>query len=151
MIDTPTLIQYAGDLFFIATTPSGHAFTIDPKGERKAAPGPLELLIAGVGSCTATDVVMILQKRREQLTEYRLEIRTERRADHPKAFTRIELKHILKGRNLSPAHVERAITLSTDKYCSAVATVRPTAEVVTLFEIHEDESPGAANPPETAA
>ena len=135
----PTIIQYAGDEFFIATTPSGHAITVDVKGGRRTAPGPLELFIAGLGSCTAADVISILQKKREQVTAYHVEIRTERREEHPRAFLRIDLKHVIQGRNISAESVERAIALSTDKYCSAVATVRPTAQIVTTYEIKSDE------------
>jgi putative redox protein len=131
----PTTIQYAGDEFFIATTASGHAIAVDVKAGRRAAPGPLELFITGLGACTAADVISVLQKKREQVTAYHLEIRSERREEHPRSFQRIELKHILRGHNLSAEAVERAIALSTDKYCSAVATVRPTAEVVTSYEI----------------
>src|SRR5579871_735163 len=141
MADTPTLIQYAGDEYFIATTPSGHAQTVDVKRGRKSAPGPLELFLAGLGSCTAADVISILHKKRQQVTDYRVEIRTQRRDDHPRAFVRIELKHIVRGTHLSAEAVARAIELSTHKYCSAVATVRPTAEVVTSYEVLEEGTP----------
>jgi putative redox protein len=134
----PTVIQYAGDEFFIATTPSGHAMTIDVKSGRKAAAGPLELFLTGLGSCTAADVISILHKKREQVTAYRVEIRSLRHDEHPRAFRRIELKHILHGVHLSAESVRRAIELSTEKYCSAVATVRATADVVTTFEIIEE-------------
>jgi len=147
MAEPITTLQYAGDDFFITTTPSGHALTIDVKGGRKSAPGPLELLICGVGACTAADVIAILQKKREHVTEYRVEIRTERREEHPRSFRRIELKHIVKGRNVSPASVARAVELSTNKYCSAVATVRPTAEVVTSFVVEEEAAPAEGSNP----
>jgi putative redox protein len=144
MSDTPTVIEYAGDEFLTVTTPSGHTQTVDVKSGRRAAAGPLELFIAGLGSCTAADVVSILHKKRQQVTGYRAEIRTTRRADHPRAFARIEIKHIVRGTQLSAEAVARAIELSTNKYCSAVATVRPTAEVVTSFEIVEEQpAPGA--------
>jgi len=139
MSGNPTVIQYAGDEFFIATTPSGHAQTVDVKSGRKAAAGPLELFLAGLGSCTAADVISILHKKREKVTDYRIEIHSERRDQYPRSFRRIELKHILRGVNLSAESVQRAIELSTEKYCSAVATVRPTAEVVTSYEIHPDD------------
>jgi putative redox protein len=133
-----TSIQYAGDDFFIATTPSGHAITIDMKGDRRAAPGPLELFLTGLGACTAADVISILHKKREKVTSYRVEIHSERREEHPRSFTRIELKHFVRGNHISAESVERAIALSTDKYCSAVSTVRPTAEVVTSYEIQQE-------------
>jgi putative redox protein len=135
---TATKIQYAGDDFFIATTSSGHALAIDVKGGRRAAPGPLELFITGLGSCTAADVISILQKKREQVTAYHVEICSERLDEHPRAFRRIELKHIIRGCNISAESVERAIALSTEKYCSAVATVRATAEIVTTYEIQDE-------------
>lgn len=134
----PTIIQFAGDDFFIATTPSGHALAVDVKGGRRSAPGPLELFITGLGSCTAADVISILQKKREQVTAYHIEIRTERREEHPRAFLRFDLKHVIRGHNISAESVERAIALSTDKYCSAVATVRPTAQIVTTYEIQPE-------------
>jgi putative redox protein len=134
-------IQYAGEEFFIGTTASGHAQLIDVRGSRKAAPGPLELFLLGLASCTAADVVSILQKKRERVTGYRIEISSDRRDEHPRLFRRIELKHIVRGHNLSAAAVERAIALSTDKYCSAVATVRPTAEVVATYEIEPAGEP----------
>jgi putative redox protein len=135
---TPTVIQYAGDEFFIATTPGGRALTIDVKSGRRAAAGPLELFIAGLGSCTAADVISVLHKKRQNVTAYRVEILTARRDEYPRAFRRIELKHILHGIHLSAEAVERAIALSTEKYCSAVATVRATAEIVTSYEIVEE-------------
>lgn len=138
MSDTPTIIQYAGDDFFIATTPSGHAQAIDIKGGRRAAAGPLELFLTGLGGCTAADVISILHKKRERVTAYRVEIRSERREEHPRSFRRIELKHILRGHNISAEAVQQAIALSTEKYCSAISTVRPTAEIVTGFEIQEE-------------
>ena len=138
MSDAITTIQYAGDDFFIATTPSGHALTVDVKGGRRAAPGPLELFLTGLGSCTAADVISILHKKREQVTAYRVEIRSERREEYPRSFRRIELKHIVRGHRVSAEAVQRAVALSTGKYCSAVSTVRPTAEVVTSFEIQEE-------------
>ena len=134
-VPAPAIIQYAGDEFFIATTPSGHALTIDVKGARRAAPGPLEMFLLGLGSCTAADVISILHKKREQVTDYRVEIRSERRDEHPRSFRRIELKHVLRGNQLSAEAVGHAIELSTQKYCSAIATVRATAEVGTSFEI----------------
>lgn len=134
-VPAPAIIQYAGDEFFIATTPSGHALTIDVKGARRAAPGPLEMFLLGLGSCTAADVISILHKKREQVTDYRVEIRSERRDEHPRSFRRIELKHVLRGNQLSAEAVGHAIELSTQKYCSAIASVRATAEVVTSFEI----------------
>ncbi|MDT7814378.1 MAG: putative redox protein [Acidobacteriaceae bacterium] len=142
----PTIVQHAGDEFLIATTPSGHAIAVDVKGGRKSAPGPLELFVAGLGSCTASDVIAILRKKREQVTAYHVEIRTERREEHPRSFRRIELKHVIRGHNVSSKSVERAIELSTEKYCGAISTVRATAEVVTTYEVRPDENSTVLQP-----
>jgi len=138
MGNVATIVRYSGDEFFTITTPSGHDLRVDVKSGRRASAGPLELFIAGLASCTAADVIAILHKKRQQVTAYSVEVHAHRRDDHPRAFTRIELKHIVRGKQISAEAVRRAIDLSTNKYCSAVATVRPTAEVVPSFEIVEE-------------
>lgn len=139
MTDYKATIQYAGDEFFIGTSPSGHAQVVDGKGERKAAASPMELLLIAVGACTAVDVVSILEKKRQIVTDYKIEVTGERRDEHPRAFTKIYVHHIVYGRSVSAQAVERAIRLSDEKYCSVAATVRPTAQVQTSFEIIEAE------------
>lgn len=132
------VIQYAGDEFFIGTTPSGHAQAIDTKSDRKAAPTPVEMLLVSVAACTAADVVSILEKKRQIVTEYKVEISGDRREEHPRAFTKFHIHHIVRGRDVSEHAVRQAIELSDTKYCSVAATVRPTAEITTSFEIIED-------------
>lgn len=135
--DYKSTIQYAGDEFFIGISPSGHAQAIDTKGDRKAAPTPVEMLLTSVGACTAADVVSILAKKRQEVTDYRVEVTGTRREEHPRAFTKMIIHHIVYGRNVSAQAVEDAIRLSDEKYCSVAATVRPTVEIVTSFEIIE--------------
>jgi putative redox protein len=134
-----TTIHYAGDEFFIGTSPSGSSITIDTKGDRHSAPTPLELLLIAVGSCTAVDVVSILEKKRQIVTDYKIELTAERRDEHPRAVTKININHIVYGRDVSAQAVADAIKLSDEKYCSVAATVRPTAEITTRFEIIENE------------
>ena len=136
MKDTKATIRYAGDDFFVAIPPSGHAIAIDKRGERSSAASPVELLLLALGACTAADVVDILRKKREQVTEYKVEVKGEKREEHPRSFRRIEVRHILTGRNLTETAVAHAIELSDQKYCSVAATLRPTAEIVTSYEIH---------------
>lgn len=131
-------VQYAGDDFFIGTTPSGHAQAIDTKTDRKTAPTPLEMLLVSVAACTAADVVSILQKKRQNITDYRVEIKGERREEYPQAFVKFYVHHIVYGRDVSEQAVAQAIELSDTKYCSVAATVRPTAEIETSFEIVEN-------------
>jgi len=135
--DYKATVQYAGDEFYIGTTPSGHAQTIDTKGERRAAPSPLEMLLVSVAACTSVDVVSILQKKRQILTDYKAEITGERRDEHPRAFIKLHIHHIVYGHDISEQAVAQAIELSDTKYCSVAATVRPTAEITTSFEIVE--------------
>jgi putative redox protein len=130
-----TTVQYAGDDFFIGTTPSGNSITVDVKGERKSAPSPLELLLISVASCTATDVVSILEKKRQDVTDYKVEITGERREDFPRRFTKFHIHHIVYGRDVSEQALAQAIELSDTKYCSVAATVRPAAEITTSYEI----------------
>ncbi|MEQ1884972.1 MAG: OsmC family protein [Bryobacteraceae bacterium] len=118
-------------------TSSGFELTVDVKSGRRAAPGPLELFITGLASCTAADVIAILLKKREKVTGYKVEVRTQRREEHPRSFTRIELTHVIEGHGINPESVARSIDLSTNKYCSAVSTVRPTAEVIAEYRIVE--------------
>ena len=133
-------IQYAGDEFFIGTPPSGHAQTIDTNGDRKAAPTPMEMLLVSVAACTAADVISILEKKRQDVTDYRVEIEATRRDEYPRAFTAFRIHHIVHGRSVSEKAVADAIELSDTKYCSVAATVRPAAEITTSYEIAETES-----------
>ena len=130
-------IQYAGDDFFIGTTPSGHAQAIDVKGDRKSAPTPMEMLLVSVAACTGADVISILEKKRQNVSDYKIEISGDRRDEHPRAFTKFHVHHIVYGRDVSEQAVASAVELSDTKYCSVAATVRPAAEITTSFEIIE--------------
>jgi len=134
----PAVIHSAGDGLFVAVTPSGHAQVLETDAERASAATPMELLLIGLGGCTAVDVISILKKKRERVTGYRVEVLGTRRDEHPRAFTRMELRHVLRGRGLSEAAVARAIELSETKYCSVAATLRPGVEIVTTYEIVEE-------------
>jgi len=128
-------VLYAGDEFFIGTAPSGHAQVMDTKGDRLAAPTPVEMLLVSVAACTASDVISILLKKRQDVTDYKVEVEGTRFEDHPRKFTKFHIHHIVHGRNVSDKAVADAIELSDTKYCSVAATVRPTAEITTSYEI----------------
>ena len=132
------VIHSAGDGLFIGITPSGHAQVLETDHERASAATPMELLLVALGGCTAVDVVSILKKKRQQVSDYRVEVRGERREEHPRAFKRIEVRHVVRGRGVSEAAVASAIELSETKYCSVAATLRPGVEIVTTYEIVED-------------
>src|SRR5437763_3718478 len=112
------VIHYAGAELFVGISPSGHALTIETDTTRSSAPTPMELLLLALGSCTGVDVVSILRKKREQVTDYRIEVRGARRAEHPRAYTRIEVRHVVPGHTLSEKAVAPAIKLSEQKYSS---------------------------------
>jgi putative redox protein len=131
------VIHFAQDDLFVGITPSRHAITLDTDHERGSAPTPVELLLVALGSCTAVDVISILKKKQEQVSAYRVEVRGERRAEHPRSYSRMEVHHIVTGRGISEKAVSQAIELSETKYCSVAATLRPTAEIVSTFEIIE--------------
>ena len=130
-------VHYAGDEFFIGTSPGGVSQVIDVKGDRKSAPSPMEMLLIAVAACTAADVISILQKKRQNVTAYDVEVTGERFPEHPRKFTAFHVHHIVQGRNISEDAVKHAIELSDQKYCSVAAAVRPTAEVTTSYEIVE--------------
>ncbi len=130
-------VQLKGDNLFSVTTPSGHSITLDTDHDRNSAPTPMELLLVALGSCTAVDVISILRKKRQVVNDYRVEVRGERREEHPRSFKRMEVHHIVTGRNVSDQSVAQAIVLSEQKYCSVAATLRPTAAIVSSYEIIE--------------
>jgi putative redox protein len=131
------VVHFAGGDLFVGISPSGHAQVLDTNHERASAATPMELLLIALGSCTAVDVISILRKKREQVLDYRVEVTGTRRDEHPRSYSRMEVKHILRGRGLSEKAVAAAIELSETKYCSVAATLRPTVEIVSSYEIIE--------------
>ena len=133
------IVRFAGDELFVGISPSGHAQTIETDSTRNSAATPMELLLVALGSCTGVDVISILKKKRQQVTDYRIEVSGERRADFPRSYTRMHVKHIVTGRGVSEVAVARAIELSDAKYCSVAATLRGGVEIVTTYEVIEDD------------
>jgi len=123
---------------FMAETGTGHILNMDgapEAGGRNLAPRPMELMLAGAGGCTAFDVVLILQRSRQNIIACEVSLQAERAETDPKVFTKINLHFTVKGKDLDPSKVERAINLSHDKYCSATAMLGKTAEITHSFEI----------------
>jgi putative redox protein len=133
-------IHFAGNEFFVGITPSGHAQTIETNSTRNSAATPMELLLLALGSCTGVDVISILKKKRQHVTDYRIEVSGERREEFPRSYTRLEVKHFVRGHGVSEQAVAQAIELSDTKYCSVAATLRGSAEIVTSYEIVEDDA-----------
>jgi putative redox protein len=135
-------IKWVENVSFLAESGSGHAIVLDgapEAGGRNLGARPLELLLMGLGACTAFDVVMILGKSREKVTDCVVELEAERALSQPKVFTRIHMHYRLTGRGLAPAKVERAIALSAEKYCSATAMLEKTAKITHDWEVTEEE------------
>jgi putative redox protein len=125
---------------FLGESGSGHAVVMDgapEAGGRNIGVRPMEMLLLGLGGCTAFDVVMILEKSREKITGCEVELEAERASEDPKVFTRVKLIYTLTGSNLKPASVERAIKLSADKYCSASKMFEFTAKIEHEWKIVE--------------
>ncbi len=105
---------------------------------------PMEFLLAGLGGCTAMDVISILRKKRLEVTEYRLEVTGLKASDHPKVYTTITIRHIVTGHDIPDEAVRRSIELSEEKYCSAYAMLRQAATISTTFEVRTAEAVAAA-------
>ena len=138
MADSKAIVHYGGNDFFIGITPSGHSLVMETDGERNSAATPVELLLVAVGGCMGADIVEILRKKREEVTDYRVEVIGERRDDFPRSFKKIQMHHIIQGRNVSEKSVKQAIELSDTKYCSVAASLRPTAQISSTFEILQE-------------
>ena len=123
---------------FIGVAGSGHRVTMDvaPEvGGQNLGLRPMEMVLLGLGGCTAIDVLHMLRKGRQPITDMRVELDAERADDVPKVFTRIHLHFVLTGAGLDPHKIERAINLSASKYCSASMMLNKTAEMTHDFEI----------------
>ena len=143
MKDTKAVVHFAGEDLFVGITPSGHAQVLDTNSERASAATPLELLLLALGGCTAVDVVSILKKKRERVTGYSVEVGGTRREEYPRAYTRMEVRHVVRGHNVSAKAVASAIELSETKYCSVAATLRAGVEIVSTYEIIEEQEEAA--------
>ncbi len=115
-------VKWVEEVLFMGQSGSGHTVMMDgPEevGGRNLAPRPMEMLLMGLGGCSTFDVVSILKKSRQQVESCEVEIRAERAETEPKVFTSIDLHFVVRGQNLKEAAVQRAVSLSAEKYCSA--------------------------------
>jgi putative redox protein len=131
-------VKWIEDRNFLGESETGHAVVMGSKGGKTGvaiAPTPMELILIGLGGCTSYDVVHILERGREAVTDCAVELDAERAAEDPKIFTSIHLHFVVTGRNLNAAKVERAIALSAEKYCSASAMLGKAAVITHDFEV----------------
>lgn len=133
-------VRWISDMMFEASAGSGHTIVMDgpPElGGRNRGSRPMEVVLMGTGACSAADVVSILKKSRQDVTDCVVELEAERAQAVPKVFTRIHMHYVVSGRNLKPDAVKRAVSLSAEKYCSATRMLNETADISHDFEIRE--------------
>jgi putative redox protein len=133
-------IRWTSDEKFQATTPSGHTLSLDSDRESNSGPGPMELLLVALGSCTATDVVIILGKKRQKLESLEVSVSGERAAEPPRVWTRLDVVFRVRGRNPDGGRIDEkavadAVRLSEEKYCSVAAMLRQTAQLTVRYEV----------------
>jgi putative redox protein len=137
-------IKWVGQASFLGETESRRTLLMDgppDAGGRDLGPRPMETVLIGTGGCTAFDVVHILKKARQQIADCVVEIEADRAPEDPKVFTRIHFHFVVTGTGLDSRHVERAIQLSAEKYCSASIMLGKTAQITHDFEIVEPQPP----------
>lgn len=131
------------DLNFQGWVGSGYTFAMGA-GEDRIGGGPMEFLLAGVAGCTAVDMVLILQKQRQLITGISVEAVGERADDQPAVYTHVTLTYVVRGQNINPQAVMRAIELSEEKYCSASIMFRRAGAVITsTYRIEEVDGEAA--------
>jgi putative redox protein len=131
-------IKWLDHMSFVGESGSGHSVVMDAApeaGGRDLGVRPMEMILLGLGGCTAFDVVSILHKSRQQLVDCEVEIEAERAAEIPKVFTKIHLHFIVSGKDLDQNKVAKAVALSADKYCSASRMLEQTAAITHDFEV----------------
>ena len=131
-------IKWLDQMSFVGESDSGHSVVMDgapDAGGRNLGVRPMEMLLLGLGGCTAFDVVSILHKSRQQMVDCAVEIEAERAGEIPKVFTKIHLHFIISGKDLDQKKVAKAVTLSADKYCSASRMLEKTAAITHDFEV----------------
>jgi len=134
-------VKWIENVTFLAESGSGHGLILDgapEAGGRNLGPRPMEMLLLGLGGCTAFDVIHILRRGREQVTDCVVEVEAERAETDPKVFTSIHIHYVVTGRGLAESKVERAIALSAEKYCSASLMLGKTAKITHDWKVIDE-------------
>ena len=122
-------IKWTEGMQFIARAGNGPAVVLD-SSEGGSGPSPMELVLIGVAGCSAIDVIMIMEKKRAQVTDFQINITGERAEEYPKRYPDIRMEFVLPGKDIKPKAVEQAIQLSETKYCGAMASLNATFETI---------------------
>ena len=136
-------VKWVEDVMFVGESGSGHSVVMDgapAAGGRNLGVRPMEMMLLGLGGCSAFDVMLILKRGREAVTDCVVELDGERAETDPKVFTKVTMRYVVTGRSLDRKKVERAVQLSAEKYCSATAMFARTAQLEHAIEILEAAS-----------
>lgn len=135
-------VKWVEDWTFIGRSQSGHSIVLggrpSPEAKDAGAPSPMELVLLALGGCTAIDVVSILEKKRQPIRGFEINIDSERAEDYPRVFSHVDLEYVLYG-NLDPKAVEDAVQLSMEKYCSVSAMVEAKAKISYHIRIEKEQ------------
>ena len=134
-------VKWVEQVSFLGETESGHAVLMDgaqAAGGRNLGPRPMEMLLIGTGGCTSFDVVSILKKSRQAVSDCYVELDAERAETDPRVFTKIHMHFVVKGKGIKPEAVEKAIKLSAEKYCSASIMLGATVAITHDFEVIQE-------------
>lgn len=134
-----TTIKWQGGLAFEGATPSGHNIVMDAApevGGQNTGARPMEMVLLGLGGCTSIDVIMMLQKSNQAVTDCEVEITAERAETIPKVFTKIHVHFKVTGNELNEKKVARAVSLSAEKYCSVSKMLESSVEITHDYAIH---------------
>jgi len=135
------VVKWLDNMSFVGESESGHSVVMDgppESGGRNLGVRPMEMVLLGMGGCTAFDVVMILQRGRQDISDCHVELSAERATEVPKVFTKIHAHYVIKGKNLNEKKVEKAVDLTAEKYCSVSIMLAASVQVTHDFEIIED-------------
>ena len=136
------VVKWLDHMSFVGESESGHSVVMDgppESGGRNMGVRPMEMVLLGMGGCTAFDVVMILQRQLQAITDCHVELSAERADEVPKVFTRIHAHYVVKGKGLDEKKVARAVDMTAEKYCSVSIMLAKSAEVTHDFEIIDED------------
>lgn len=133
-----TKVVWNRNMRFTGNTPSSFSISMDASqdhGGENQGPRPMELVLVALGGCTGMDVISILNKMKEKVESFEMNISAERAQDHPKVYTKVHIEYVFKGEDLKEENIKKAIELSQTKYCSVSAILRGTAKVTYSWKI----------------
>ena len=135
------VVKWLDNMSFVGESESGHSVVMDgppESGGRNLGVRPMEMVLLGMGGCTAFDVVLILKRQRQNITDCQVELSAERAEDAPKVFTKIHVHYVVTGKGLDEKKVSRAVDMTADKYCSVSIMLAQSVDVTHDFEIIEE-------------